>query len=238
MILFPAIDLYEGKAVRLYKGDYEKMTVYSDDPIKTALSFKEKGASHIHIVDLQGARDGLTPNFDLIVSIKKETGLFLEVGGGIRTMAQADACLSAGIDRLILGSAAVEDPAFLKEMIKKYKEKIAVGVDLKNGKIAIHGWKDTDEKDCDVFLKQLEEDGVQTIIVTDIDKDGAMNGMSHELYSRLQKDYHFDLIASGGVSSLEDIRRLKDMNVCGAIIGKALYNKAIDLEDAIREASC
>lgn len=238
MILLPAIDLYEGKAVRLYKGDYEQMTVYSDDPVKTALDFKNAGAEFIHIVDLEGAKDGRTPNLETILSIKKESGLFCEVGGGIRTLKQAESYFSNGIDRLILGSAAIEDPAFLKEAVRRYREKIAVGVDLKDGKIAIHGWKDTDEKDCGSFLEQLQEDGVKTIIVTDIARDGAMQGANCELYARLKDKYSFDLIASGGVSSLEDILRLKKLGVHGAIIGKAYYTKAIDLKEAIREASC
>ncbi|MCR4633957.1 MAG: 1-(5-phosphoribosyl)-5-[(5-phosphoribosylamino)methylideneamino]imidazole-4-carboxamide isomerase [Erysipelotrichaceae bacterium] len=238
MILLPAIDLYEGKVVRLYKGDYEKRTDYAQDPVAVAMDLKEKGASHIHIVDLQGALDGQNPNFEKIAAIKKNSGLFCEVGGGIRSMKQAETYLSAGIDRIILGSAAVEDPSFLQEAVMAYREKIAVGLDLKDHKIAIHGWKKTAEHDPFDFMKTLQELGVRTLIVTDISKDGTLQGVDLDLYRYIQNNYDFDLIASGGVASLNDITALRKLGLYGIILGKAYYSGAIDLQDALKEASC
>ncbi|MBQ1482372.1 MAG: 1-(5-phosphoribosyl)-5-[Erysipelotrichaceae bacterium] len=238
MILLPAIDLYDGKAVRLYKGDYEKRTDYADDPVSVALDLRDKGAGHIHIVDLQGALDGRNPNFEKIVSIKKNSSLFCEVGGGIRSMKQAQAYLSAGIDRIILGTAAIEDPTFLKEAVAAYREKIAVGLDLRGSGIALHGWKKTSDQDPFEFLKDLQELGVQTLIVTDIAKDGTLQGVDLRLYRRILENYDFHLIASGGVASLKDIRALKELGLYGTILGKAYYTGAVDLRDALKEASC
>ncbi len=238
MILLPAIDLYDGKAVRLYKGDYEQRTDYADDSVSVALDLRNKGASHIHIVDLQGALDGQNPNFEKIVSIKKNSGLFCEVGGGIRSMKQAQAYLSAGIDRIILGSAAVEDPVFLREAVTAYREKIAVGLDLKDSRIALRGWKKTSDQDPFTFLKSLQELGVKTLIVTDIAKDGTLQGVDPDNYRRVLENYDFHLIASGGVASLKDIRALKELGLYGTILGKAYYTGVIDLRDALKEASC
>ena len=236
MLIFPAIDLYEKKAVRLYKGDYDQMTVYSTDPVSVAKAFEAAGAVWIHTVDLEGAKDGTTPNLDIIAAICQSTSLKVEIGGGIRSMETIERYLSVGVSRVILGTAAVENLVLLKEAITKYGDKVAVGVDLKEGRIALRGWRETAEVDTVTFLKQLEEMGLSTVICTDIAKDGAMQGASHELYEMLSKNFTFRLIASGGVSSLDDIRRLRALDLYGAIIGKAYYTGAIDLREAIGEA--
>ena len=237
MILYPAIDLYEGKAVRLFKGDYSQMTVYNDDPLAVAQDFQRCGATHIHLVDLQGARDGTTPNLETVQRIKESTGLFCEVGGGIRTMEIVDRYLSAGIDRVILGTAAVTDPDFLAAALQKYGEKIAVGIDIKDGFVAIKGWTETSDKDALAFCGQMQAMGVKTIICTDISKDGAMEGANHSLYRELAEKFDLQIIASGGVSSLEDVRKLSALDIHGAIIGKAYYTGAIDLKTAIEVAT-
>lgn len=236
MLIFPAIDLYEKKAVRLYKGDYDQMTVYSTDPVSVAKAFEAAGAAWIHTVDLEGAKDGTTPNLDIIAAICQSTSLKVEIGGGIRSMETIERYLSVGVSRVILGTAAVENLVLLKEAITKYGDKVAVGVDLKKGRIALRGWRETADVDTVTFLKQLEEMGLSTVICTDIAKDGAMQGASHELYEMLSKNFTFNLIASGGVSSLDDIRRLRALDLYGAIIGKAYYTGAIDLREAIGEA--
>ena len=236
MILYPAIDIYEGKAVRLFKGDYNQMTVYNEDPLAVARDFLRCGATHIHMVDLQGARDGTTPNLEIVQKIKQQTGLFCEVGGGIRTMQTVDRYLSAGIDRVILGTAAVTDPDFLAAALAKYGQKIAVGIDIKDGRVAIKGWTETSDKDALTFCAQMEAAGVRTVICTDISKDGAMQGTNHGLYQTLSQRFDLQIIASGGVSSLEDIRHLAAQNLHGAIIGKAYYSGGLDLTQAIEVA--
>lgn len=236
MILYPAIDLYEGKAVRLFKGDYSQMTVYNENPLAVAQAFLRCGATHIHMVDLQGARDGTTPNLETVQKIKQQTGLFCEVGGGIRSMQIVDRYLSAGIDRVILGTAAVTDPDFLAAALAKYGEKIAVGIDIKDGRVAIKGWTETSDKDALTFCAQMQAAGVATVICTDISKDGAMLGTNHDLYKTLSEKFSLQIIASGGVSSLEDIRRLAAQNLHGAIIGKAYYSGGLDLARAIEVA--
>ena len=236
MILYPAIDLYEGKAVRLFKGDYSQMTVYNDDPMAVAQDFQRCGATHIHLVDLQGARDGTTPNLETVQRIKESTGLFCEVGGGIRTMEIVDRYLSAGIDRVILGTAAVTDPDFLAAALQKYGEKIAVGIDIKDGFVAIKGWTETSDKDALAFCGQMQAMGVKTIICTDISKDGAMQGTNHGLYKTLSQQFSLQIIASGGVSSIEDVQRLAEQNLHGAIIGKAYYSGSLNLQQAIEVA--
>ena len=233
MNIFPAIDLYGGKAVRLYKGDYDNMTVYSSDPVAVAKDFCAAGATFIHMVDLEGARDGTTPNLNIVESVKRECSLFVEIGGGIRSMETVDAYLSRGVDRVILGTAAVNDKAFLKAAIAKYGEKIAVGADVKDGKIAIKGWLETSDYTLDAFFLEMQSLGVKTIICTDISKDGAMKGTNREMYRELSKKYSIDIVASGGVSSLDDISALADMKLYGAIIGKAYYTGAIDLKEAV-----
>ena len=236
MNIFPAIDLYDGKAVRLLKGDYEKMTVYSDNPIEIARDFESKGARFIHLVDLQGAKDGTTPNLDIVRQIANETSLFSEIGGGIRSIETVEKYLESGVDRVILGTAAVNDEAFLIEAVKKYGEKIAVGVDIKDGKVAIKGWLETTEITCFDFCEKMQKQGVKTIICTDISKDGAMKGTNRQLYKDLSERFSLDITASGGVSSIEDVKALREMNLYGAIIGKAYYIGAIDLCDALEAA--
>ena len=233
MVLYPAIDLVGGKAVRLYKGDYAQMTVYSDDPVSVAKDFQAAGAKHIHLVDLEGAKSGKPENLDTIQRILSETDLFVEVGGGIRNMETVEIYLSAGVNRVILGTAAVTDPAFLETALAKYGEKIAVGVDLKAGFVAIKGWTETSTQTADAFFSYMQSVGVRTCICTDISRDGAMKGTNRELYRGLSQKYAIDLIASGGVSSMEDIRALAEMDLHGAIIGKAYYIGAIDLKEAV-----
>lgn len=236
MLIFPAIDLYGGKAVRLYKGDYAQMTVYSDDPLSVAEDFAAAGASCLHLVDLEGAKTGLTPNLDTVRSIVENMSLFTEVGGGIRCMEVIDTYISAGVDRVILGTAAVTQPCFAAEAAKKYGEKIAVGVDIKDGFVAIRGWTEKSERDALDFCRQMQELGIKTLICTDISKDGAMQGTNHALYQTLSDTLGIQIVASGGVSSLEDVRRLRSLDLYGAIIGKAYYTGAVDLRAAIEVA--
>ena len=236
MVLYPAIDLVRGKAVRLYKGDYAQMTVYSEEPVSVAKAFQAAGARNIHLVDLEGAKSGVPENLETIREIIAQTDLFLEVGGGIRNMQTVDTYLNAGVDRVILGTAAVTDPAFLQAALEAYGQKIAVGVDLKDGFFAIKGWTETSELTADAFFTRMEQLGVKTIICTDISRDGAMKGTNRELYRQLSRKFSIDLIASGGVSSLEDVKALAEMNLHGAIIGKAYYIGAIDLKEAIEVA--
>lgn len=236
MILFPAIDLYEKKAVRLLKGDYENMTVYSEDPLAVAKEFERCGASHIHLVDLEGAKDGTTPNLPVVGRIARETGLFVEIGGGIRSMETVKRYFSCGVSRVILGTAAVTDEKLLQEAVVQYGEKIAVGADVKDGMVAIRGWQEKSEYSLEAFLEKMQKTGVRNIICTDISRDGAMKGTNLELYRRLSEKYPLDLTASGGVSTLEDIAALREMKLYGAIIGKAYYTGAIDLKKAIEVA--
>lgn len=233
MKLYPAIDLYGGKAVRLFKGDYQQMTVYSENPLEIALGFQKAGARYIHLVDLEGAKFGTTPNLSVIRRIVEATDLFVEVGGGIRTVETIEQYLSIGVDRVILGTAAVTDRVFLKAALAEYGEKIAVGVDLKDGYVAIKGWTETSQWTADSFFEDLEKLGVSTVICTDISRDGAMQGTNRQLYKELSAKYRIQLIASGGVSSLEDVKALNAMNLHGAIIGKAYYTGAIDLKEAL-----
>lgn len=236
MNIFPAIDLYDGKAVRLFKGDYNQMTVYSENPIEIANDFCNKGAKFIHMVDLEGAKDGTTPNLNIVKQIANETSLFTEIGGGIRTMETVRAYLENGVDRVILGTAAVNDQAFLKEALSEYGERIAVGVDIKDGFVAIKGWLETSNHNCFDFCEKMQNLGVKTIICTDISKDGAMLGTNRTLYKELSEKFNVNIVASGGVSSIEDIKALRELNIYGAIIGKAYYIGAINLEDALEAA--
>lgn len=236
MILFPAIDLYDRKAVRLYKGDYNQMTVYSENPIEIARDFSSCGATHIHMVDLEGAKDGTTPNLSIVEQIAKETDLFVEIGGGIRNMETVEKYLSCGVSRVILGTAAVTDPSFLEKAVANYGNKIAVGADVKDGKIAIKGWLENSVYTLDDFMARLETLGVSNVICTDISKDGAMKGTNRELYRELSRKYSVSITASGGVSDLDDIAALREMELYGAIIGKAYYTGAIDLKEALEVA--
>ena len=236
MLIYPAIDLYQGKAVRLFKGDYDQMTVYSLDPPAIAEDFRNSGAKYMHIVDLEGAKTGSTPNFRTILEIKRRGGLFCEVGGGIRSMQTIESYLENGIDRVILGTAAVTEPSFLEEAARKYGKKIAVGMDIKDGYVAIKGWTEKSQLTAFDFCRRLQGLGIETIICTDISRDGAMKGANHGLYGELMEGFSMQIIASGGVSSLEDVRRLTDIGLYGAIIGKAYYTGAIDLKQAIEVA--
>ena len=236
MLIFPAIDLYEKQAVRLFKGDYNRKTVYSNDPVSVAREFKKSGASHIHLVDLEGAKTGETPNFDVVCAIKRETGLFCEIGGGIRSMEVVEKYISAGLDRVILGTAAVTNEGFVQEAVEKYGEKIAVGIDIKDGFAAIKGWTESSGIDAFEFCERMEKIGVRTLICTDISKDGAMVGTNRALYKKLSEKFSVDIVASGGVSSIDDVKALRKLNIYGAIIGKAYYTKAVDLGEAIEVA--
>lgn len=236
MIILPAIDLLGRKAVRLLKGDYNQVTVYSDSPLEVAEKFKSLGATHIHMVDLDGAKYGTAPNMDIVAEVAEKTGLFIEIGGGIRSMETVKKYIDAGISRVILGTAAICDEDFLKEAVKAYGEIIAVGADVKDGKIAVKGWLEQSDVTLDEFFLKMQDLGVKNIICTDISRDGAMRGTNLELYRELSAKYSLDITASGGVSSIEDVKRLREMNLYGAIIGKAYYTGAVDLEEAIEVA--
>jgi phosphoribosylformimino-5-aminoimidazole carboxamide ribotide isomerase len=237
MIILPAIDLYEKKAVRLYKGEYSKMTVYSEDPSKLAVEFREAGAEWLHMVDLEGARCGGTPNFNIAAKIIRTSGLSVELGGGIRDEETILRYLDAGVNRVILGTAAANNIHFVAEMVAKYGAAIAVGVDLRDGMVAVKGWTETTGLGGMDYCKSLEEIGVATVICTDIARDGAMAGANRALYRELMAESKMRFIASGGVSSLDDIRALKELGLYGAIVGKAYYTGAIKLADAISEAN-
>ncbi|MBE6584569.1 MAG: 1-(5-phosphoribosyl)-5-[(5-phosphoribosylamino)methylideneamino]imidazole-4-carboxamide isomerase [Ruminococcaceae bacterium] len=236
MLIFPAIDLYGGKAVRLYKGDYEQMTVYSDDPLSVARDFERAGASWVHLVDLEGAKLGTTPNIETVRNIASRTSLLCEIGGGIRNMQTVESYFDAGVSRVILGTAAVTDRAFLEAAVAKYGDKIAVGVDIKDTKVAIRGWLEKSEYDAFDFCADMQRLGVKTVICTDISKDGAMRGANHALYRELSEKFSMQIVASGGVSSLDDVNILADLGIYGAIIGKAYYTGAIELSRAIEVA--
>ncbi|MBQ3053914.1 MAG: 1-(5-phosphoribosyl)-5-[Clostridia bacterium] len=233
MNIFPAIDLFDGKGVRLLKGNYEKMTVYSENPIEIARDFESCGAKYIHMVDLEGAKDGSTPNLKIVEQIAKQTNLFVEIGGGIRNMETADKYINCGVKRIILGTAAINDREFLIKAIEKHGDKVAVGVDINEGCVAIKGWTETSNVDAFEFCKEMETLGVKNIICTDISKDGAMQGTNRELYKKLSDEFTLDITASGGVTDLSDIIALNKMNLYGVIIGKAYYTGAIKLKDAL-----
>ena len=236
MRIFPAIDLYGGKAVRLYKGDYAQMTVYNDNPVEVAKDFVRLGAKYIHVVDLEGAKIGTPAHLEVVKQIAESTDLFIEIGGGIRNMDTVDQYLSVGASRVILGTAAVTEEEFVRTALAKYGEKIAVGADIADGKIAIRGWVEKSEYTVDEFFSKMQALGVRTIICTDISKDGAMKGANVALYKELGEKYSIDLVASGGVSTIQDVVALAQNGTYGAIIGKAYYIGAIDLQEAIEVA--
>ena len=236
MLIFPAIDLYDGKAVRLFKGNYAEMTVYNNDPVAVARDFVAAGATHVHLVDLEGARDGNTLNLDTVLAIKKECGLFCEIGGGVRSIEVVKRYIDAGLDRVILGTAAVSDPAFLRAAVAAYGDKIAVGVDIKDGFVAVKGWTEKSNENALDFCQKMQEWGVKTLICTDISRDGAMRGANHALYQTLKERFGMQIVASGGVSAMDDVTTLRAMDLYGAIIGKAYYTGAIDLKSAIEVA--
>lgn len=237
MLIFPAIDLVQGQAVRLYKGDYAQMTVYDSDPLRVARTFQSQGSSCLHLVDLEGAKNGGTPNLEVITRIVSETSLFTEVGGGIRSIETVETYLTAGVSRVILGTAAVTDEAFLRQAVAAWGSRIAVGVDIRDGYVSIKGWTEQSAYTCSQFFEKMQKLGVQTIICTDISRDGAMAGTNLNLYRQLSQAYRMDIVASGGVSSLADVKALREMDLYGAIIGKAYYTGAIDLRQAIEVAS-
>lgn len=236
MHIFPAIDLYDGKAVRLLKGDYQKMTVYSENPLEIAKDFENSGAEFLHIVDLEGAKTGETTNINTIEKIIKNTSLFTEVGGGIRTLETVRKYSDIGVKRVILGTAAVNDEEFLLSAVKKYGEKIAVGIDIKDGFVAIKGWTDLSKYTPFEFCEKMQNIGVKNVICTDVSKDGAMQGTNLDLYKEMSERFDLNITASGGVSGIDDIKRLKGLGIYGAIIGKAYYTKAISLARAIEVA--
>ena len=237
MLIFPAIDLIGGQAVRLFKGDYDKKTVYSADPVSIAEDFRNCGIRQIHLVDLDGAKSGVTPNLSVILSIKKAFGAFCQVGGGIRSFETIESYLSSGIDRVILGTAAVSEKGFAQEAVRRYGDRIAVGIDIKDGYVAIKGWTQSSGLDAMEFCSEMDRIGVSTVICTDISRDGAMAGTNLDLYRKVSERFSFKLIASGGVSSIEDIKELKNLGLYGAIIGKAYYTGALSLSEALEAAS-
>ncbi len=234
MKIFPAIDIFDGKAVRLFKGDYNQMTIYDNDPINIVKKFQAAGAKNLHLVDLEGAKSGTTPNMDTIKRITDNCDMFIELGGGIRSIETVEKYLSIGIDRVILGTAAVTDPKFLQLCIDKYGDKIAVGIDIKDGYVAIKGWTENSAYTAEEFFEKMQNMGVQYVICTDISKDGAMNGIDDGMYDALNQKYGINITASGGVTSIEDIRNLTSHNLFGAIIGKAYYTGAVDIAEAVK----
>ena len=236
MIIFPAIDLVGGQAVRLLRGDYTRMTVYDPDPLHTARAFEAAGATHIHMVDLEGARDGGTPNLETVRRVVENTGLFVEVGGGIRSMEVVETYLSIGVGRVVLGTAAIADEAFARAAIERYGPAIALCADVRDGQVAIRGWRELSGLSLDAFCEKYQAMGVKTLICTDISRDGAMAGANRALYAELQAKYAMDIVASGGVSGIEDVKALAALGLYGAIIGKAYYTGAIDLREAIEVA--
>nr|WP_325211685.1 1-(5-phosphoribosyl)-5-[(5-phosphoribosylamino)methylideneamino]imidazole-4-carboxamide isomerase [uncultured Oscillibacter sp.] len=235
MQIFPAIDLRGGQVVRLYQGDYGQETVYGSDPCAQAREFIAAGAQYLHVVDLDGARDGAPANFDSVAAIAKQGGLYIEVGGGIRTEERIRQYLDLGVGRCILGTAAVKDFAFTARMAETYGDRIAVGVDARDGYVAVNGWKELSREKGVDFCRRLRDAGVRTVIYTDISRDGAGQGTNLELYEELVQIEGLDVTASGGVSSLEELRRLERMGVRAAILGKALYDGRLDLRTVIQE---
>ena len=233
MIILPAIDILGGECVRLFKGEYGTARKVASSAIETVKSFENDGAQFIHLVDLDGAKEGKTINRELFYSLAKITNVPLELGGGIRNMETVDAYIGGGISRVILGSAALRDREFLKRAVDKYGEKIAVGIDAKNGKVSVSGWLDDSDVDYIEFAKEMEKEGVITIIFTDISKDGTLAGPNLEQLSALSKAVSCDITASGGVHNIEDIKNLKDMNLYGAIAGRSLYDGTLNLREAV-----
>lgn len=236
MYIYPAIDLFRGQAVRLTRGDYNQMTVYDKDPVGVAKRFFAAGAQKLHVVDLEGAKDGTAANYDTITAILAATPLEAEIGGGIRSLDTVEKYVSAGAERVILGTAAIEDPAFLRAAAKEYGDRIAVGVDIKDGYVAVRGWTEISGRECFDFCRELESIGIHTVISTDISKDGMQGGTNRDLYARLQRELSMNVIASGGISTLDDIRAMRDLGVYGAIVGRVLYTGAMELTDALAVA--
>ena len=236
MLIFPAIDLYQGQAVRLLRGNYDDMTIYDKEPLNTAKKFEEAGAQWLHVVDLEGAKTGTTANLETIIKIISSCKLQCEVGGGVRSMQVIERYINAGVSRVILGTAAVTEKNFVEEAVKNFGEKIAVGVDIKDSFVAIKGWQENSNLEAISFCEKMQNIGVKTIICTDISKDGAMKGTNFDLYKTLKDKLQINIIASGGVSSLDDVKELAKLNLYGAIIGKAYYTGAISIKEAIEVA--
>lgn len=236
MIILPATDIYDGKVVRLYKGDYAQMTVYSEKPLHIAKKFAACGAEFLHVVDLEGARDGTTPNRKVVEKLVEKSGMSVEIGGGVRTEDTIRTYIDIGVERVILGTTAATDPVFLEKMVDRYGDRIAVGVDIRDGFVAIKGWTEQSEINSDVFFQRLQHMGVTTVIVTDISRDGAMRGTNLELYKDLRSRFSMQIIASGGISTLDEIIKLREIDVYGAILGKAIYTGDIQLADAVKLA--
>ena len=235
MLIFPAIDLRGGRVVRLSQGDYDRMTVYSDDPVQVAQGFRDAGAACLHAVDLDGAREGRPMNRELVGALCR-LGLYVEVGGGMRNEAAVEDTLALGVHRVILGTVAATDFDFTTRMGKRFGERLAVGVDVKGGRVATHGWREVTELDGADFCRRLVDVGINTVIYTDIARDGLLGGANLSAYERLQRIEGLRVVASGGVSTLEEIKRLKELGLYGAIIGKALYAGKLELTDALHTA--
>lgn len=234
MKLYPAIDLRGGQAVRLYQGDYDQMTVYNADPVAQARQFIEAGAKYLHVVDLDGAKDDTTANMQTIAAIARLGGLKIEVGGGIRDEERIRQYLELGVDRCILGTVAVKNFAFTEQMAKTYGTRIAVGVDMKNGLVAVNGWKEVTPEPGVEFCRRCAAAGVGAIIATDISRDGTMQGTNLELYRELLTVPGIEVTASGGIARMEELAELQAMGCHAAILGKSIYTGAIDLADAVR----
>ncbi len=230
MEIFPAIDIRGGKVVRLTEGDYDRMTVYSDSPCEIAKEFISKGATNLHVVDLDGAKDGTTANFETIKALCEFKELFIEVGGGIRNLERVKNYIDLGVDRVIIGTAAVKNYPFVEEAVALYGDKIAVGVDAKDGKVAVSGWLEVTDVNSVDFCKKLRDTGVKTVIYTDISKDGTLTGTNLEIYKELAKIENLDIVASGGITFEEEIVELAKMNNYAAIVGKAIYSGKLSLE--------
>ena len=234
MIIFPAIDIKDNKCVRLTQGDFDKVNIYSEDPYLMAKKWVECGAKFIHVVNLNGSRDEIGINDETLAKVAKSVDVPIQVGGGIRDEKRVKELLDLGINRVIVGTMAIENKELLKELIEKYKaEKIVVSIDAKNGKVATHGWEKVSDIDSVDLCKELEQIGVKTIVYTDISKDGMLEGPNFDIYKELSQKTSLDIIASGGVTSIDDVKRLLDMNMYGAIIGKALYDNRIDLKEVL-----
>ena len=235
MIIFPAIDLKDGKVVRLYKGDFATAQQVADDPVATAMAFRAAGATHMHMVDLDGAKDGKRKNTEIVKAVSR-VGLKIQLGGGIRTIQDLEAIFAMGIYRAVIGSAAVSNPELVRSAVAHYgSDRIAVGIDTKDGRVRTAGWVEDAGIDYLDFAKQMESLGVTKLIFTDIDTDGTLSGPSYDRLAALQEEVGCDIIASGGISCNRDIARLSGMGLYGAIVGKAWYTGAVDLEDAILE---
>ena len=237
MIILPAIDIFGGKAVRLFKGDYAQMTVYDPEPVNTALKFRDEGAEWVHVVDLEGARSGDAVNLETVMRIREACGLKCEVGGGVRDLRMIERYVSAGIERVILGTSAAIKPGFAAEAVRNFgSEHVAVGVDIRDGRVSVRGWLEDSGLEAFVFCRDMQDAGVSTLICTDISRDGAMRGTNTVLYETLSRELDINIIASGGVSSLEDVKELAGLGLYGAIIGKAYYTGAVKISEAIEAA--